>query len=94
MPLAEWPRGDAAALEQAAPPHAAPRTNWPSQKRLCAAAWSRDARGLRSPEGPSQDPPCSPGQEGVCVGGGLQGSAPTQLTRRPPASGGELVRAE
>lgn len=52
------------------PPHAAPHTNWPSQKRLCAAAWRRDARGLRSPEGPSQDPPCSPGQEEACVGGG------------------------
>lgn len=95
MPLTEWPWRNAATLEQAAPPHAAPHTNWPSQKRLCAAAWRRDARGLRSPEGPSQDPPCSPGQEEACVGGGgPQGSAPTQLTRHPPASGRELVRAE
>lgn len=31
---------------------------------------------------------------GVRRGGGPQGSAPTQLTRHPPASGRELVRAE
>lgn len=66
--------GDVAAPERAAP-HAALPANWPSQKRLCAMAWSRDAWGLRSPEGPSQDPPCSPGQEGVCSGGRCQAMA-------------------
>lgn len=62
VPLSEHPRVMQPPWDKQ-PPHR------PAQKRLCAMAWSRDVRGLRSPEGPSQHPPCSPGRTGVCSGG-------------------------
>lgn len=70
-------------------PHAAPRANRHAQKLLCAAAWSRDARGLRSPRGPSQHPPCSPGRAGVCIVGGDDATSRSHAARPPPGPSAE-----